>query len=435
MNDRLSVLLTNIWLTHRAGSETVIRDVASGLMRRGHRPIVYSPTLGEVAAELKSKGIVVIDDLRKLAEPPDVIHAHHSIPCGEALIRFPQVPAIYVCHAFDAWMEAPIHFPQIAMYVAVDEACRDRLVQAEGIDPARVLVLHNAVDLGRIPARPHPIRDRPTRAVAFAKAAAVPEVHAACQRLGIECDAIGIPVNRVMARPEHELVKFDLVFGSARAALEGLCCGCAVIVCDTRGMAGLVTSDNFVALQSRNFGLRSLNETVTVERCIREIQRYDRTDAIRVSERARGEADLEKLLDEFEKLYSLVTSGPRRPSIAPGAHERAMARFLHENLPRKPGDPRWPWIAEQEKLQTCIRTLEARLLEVSNQLGEARKRPAFLQSLDARLAEVSAELAEARERAADAERAHAEMRNMLKASRLLKIGRLLRRATGRPVPY
>src|SRR5262249_60051840 len=88
MTDPLVVLLTNVWLTQRAGSEAVVRDVALGLLRRGHRPIVYSPSLGPPAEEIASRGVSVIDDLRELAETPDVIHAHHTIPCGEALIRF-----------------------------------------------------------------------------------------------------------------------------------------------------------------------------------------------------------------------------------------------------------------------------------------------------------------------------------------------------------
>src|SRR5712692_8109386 len=114
MNNRLTILLTNIWLSRLAGSEVVVRDLALGLLRRGHRPIVYSPELGGVAQEIAARGVSVIDDLRNLGEAPDIIHAHHSIPCGEALIRFPDVPAIYVCHAFDHWCEAPVHFPQIA---------------------------------------------------------------------------------------------------------------------------------------------------------------------------------------------------------------------------------------------------------------------------------------------------------------------------------
>src|SRR5258708_23114629 len=140
MKDRLTVLITNIWLEKRGGSETVVRDLALGLLRRGHRPIVYSPTLGEVADEIAARGIVVVDDLRKIGEQPDILHAQHCVTGGEALIHFPRIPAIYVCHAFAHWLEAPVHFPQIGAYVAVDEACRDRLVHAEGIDPARVAV-------------------------------------------------------------------------------------------------------------------------------------------------------------------------------------------------------------------------------------------------------------------------------------------------------
>src|SRR5262245_54815484 len=97
---RRTVLITNIWLVNPAGSETVTRDLALGLLRRGHRPIVYSPALGTAADELTTRGVSTIDDLSDLGEAPDIIHAHHSIPCGEALIRFPHVPAIYVCHAF-----------------------------------------------------------------------------------------------------------------------------------------------------------------------------------------------------------------------------------------------------------------------------------------------------------------------------------------------
>src|SRR5712691_7398715 len=166
MTKRLAVLLTNIWLADLAGSEVVVRDLAIGLLRRGHRPIVYSPKLGSLAEEIAARGVCVIDDLRQLGEAPDIIHAHHSIPCGEALIRFPHVPAVYVCHSFQYWMEAPVHFPQIGAYVVVDEACHDRLVHREGIAPERVVLLQNAVDLRRIPARPRAGDDRSAAAVA-----------------------------------------------------------------------------------------------------------------------------------------------------------------------------------------------------------------------------------------------------------------------------
>lgn len=392
MSDRRTILITNIWLANLAGSEVVVRDLALGLLQRGHRPIVYSPTLGYVAEEIAARGVSVIDDLRQLGEAPDIIHAHHSIPCGEALIRFPDVPAIYVCHSFNHWVEAPVHFPQIGAYVAVDEACRDRLVHREGIDPKRVLILHNAIDLNRIPPRPIPLRERPQRAVAFGKAAAVPELRTACEQLGIQFDAIGA-TGRVSTVPEQELVQYDLVFASARSALEALCCGCAVIVCDTRGFAGFVTSRNFESLRAMNFGLRCLGDTITVDRCVQEIGRYDPDDASRVANSARGDADLGKLLDKFENLYDEVLVGARRPSITAEARGRAVARFLHENLPRQPNDARWPWLAERENLQQEMKSLEHKLTETARELAQ------------------------------------------LKRSRLLKVGRLLRRIVGLPVPY
>lgn len=361
MGGQLKILFTNIWLNNYGGSEAVVRDLVIGSIRRGHRPIVYTPKSGDVAQELRSRGVAVITDLRMLAEAPDIIHAHHVIPCAEALIRFPGVPAIHVCHAFESWIEAPAHFPQIGAYVAVDEACRDRLVHTEGIDPARVLVLPNAVDLKRVPQRTRPLPDRPRRALAFGKAAGVAEVRSACAALSIEFAAMGYEVGLPTSRPENELVGFDLVFASARSALEALCCGSAVIVCDGRGIAGLVTSGNFAMLRQRNFGLRSLAAPMSVEGLIENIQRYDCDDANAVCALARSEADLEKLLDEFDRLYTDVLSGARRPSIPNGAHEAAVTGFLHDYLPRHPIDIRWPWLREREALCERILQLETQL--------------------------------------------------------------------------
>ncbi len=417
----LTILFTNIWLDTYAGSEAVVRDLALGSLRRGHRPIVYTPELGKVAHELRGNGIAVCDDLRLIAEAPDIIHAHHAIPCAEALMRFPDVPAINVCHAFEIWIEAPAHFPQIGAYVAVDEACRDRLVHMHGIDPARVVVLPNAVDLRRVPPRPRPLSQRPRRAVAFGKASAAAQIRSACQALSIDFETIGSQVGREIPDPENELVKFDLVFASARAALEALCCGCAVIACDTRGMAGLVTSGNFSALRAKNFGVRSLTEPLTVERLIEEVSRYDREDTAAVCERARHEANLEGLLDAFEALYAEVLSGARRPPMSKAAHEAAVGQFLHDYLPRRPRDPRWPWLNERETLRGRVQDLENQLADAAHQLelhrAEARDATALVEKMRMEMQLASNELAK------------------IKRSRLLKFRRWLRRIRGLPTPY
>ena len=365
MSRSLTILFTNIWLERHAGSEVVLRDLALGAQRRGNRPIVYTPTIGPFAQHLTRRGIAVVDDLRRIAEAPDVIHAHHVIPCGEAIIRFPGVPAIDVCHSFDHWVEAPAHFPQVTNYVAVDEACRDRLVHAHGIDPARIVTLYNAVDLTRIPPRPRPLPQRPRRAAVFSKAAAAaPAIRAACAALSIELATLGPQAGREIDDPERHLVEFDLVFASARAALEGLCCGCAVIACDGRGLAGMVTSENFAALRTKNFGLRSLVRPVTAQALIDEIGRYDCEDARVVGERARREADLDDLLDAFAKLYAEAIEARRAAPASPAAHAEAVTRFLREYLPRL-GDPRWESLAEREAFAERLRALEAELAFVN----------------------------------------------------------------------
>ena len=195
-----------------------------------------------------------------------------------------------------------------------------------------------------------------------------------------------------------------------------------------------------------NFGLRCLAEPITVERCVQEIGRYDPLDASRVAERSRVDADLSKLLDKFEKLYDEVLTGARRPFVAVEARERAVARFLHENLPRRPGDTRWPWLAEREHLQQEVETfthktgaLTSRLAEVQGELATAvSERDETVNILTNRLDEAQRDLAVAvRERSEtryDLDNALSKLAE-LKHSRLLKIGRLLRRIARLPIPY
>jgi hypothetical protein len=235
-------------------------------------------------------------------------------------------------------------------------------VQSEEIEPDKVVVLRNAVDLSRIPERPYPAAPRPQRALAFGKSAAIPELITACAQWGLPLDTIGQPKGLVSDHPEYEFIKYDLVFASSRGALEAICCGCAVIVCDPRGFGGLVTSHNYDQLRALNFGLRCLMRPVTAENILHDLGRYDAEDAARIMTRAREEADLERLLDHYEQLYSEVLAGPRKPILTNDLRAAAEARFLYDNLPRLPSDSRWPWLAERERLkrdnEALLRSIE-----------------------------------------------------------------------------
>ena len=335
----LRILITNRILANRTGTEIYVRDLAASLLARGHLPIVYSPLPGRVAAEIRATTVPVVDDLSRVGTPPDVIHGHHAAETLTALLAFPGVPAVAVCHSWTGWADAPVHFPRVRRYVAVDHTCRDRLVCEHGIPEERVHVALNAVDLARFRPRP-PLPARPLRALVFSNLAGgrvshLDAVREACARAGIQLDVAGARSGNELQRPEETLVHYDLVFAKARAALEALAVGCAVVLCDVAGAGPLVTSENLDRLRPLNFGVRTLRERPSAEGLAREIARYDAADAAAVSRRVREGAGQEALVDELLELYREAIAAQRAagPDDA-GAEHRAAAAYLHALAPR-----------------------------------------------------------------------------------------------------
>ncbi|MBX9591991.1 MAG: glycosyltransferase [Hyphomonadaceae bacterium] len=373
-NARLRVLITNVWLAARAGTETVVRDLALGLMARRHRPVVYASTVGGTAEELRERGIPVVDDIRLIGERPDVIHGHHVVQTAEAIIRFPDVPVVNVCHAWAHWVEAPVNFPQVQYHVAVDEACRERVVHSGLAAPERIVLIPNAVDLSRIPPRPHALPPRPRRALAFTKTSSqLAVLRTVCEQRGIQLDTLGAGVGRLVARPESEIVNYDLVFATARSALEAICAGSAVIVCDGRGLAGLVTRRNFRQLRELNFGLRALARPVTPALVEEEIARYDPADAAEASALARNEASLDHALDQLIALYRSAIARAEAQAWSAEAHAAAVAAFLHDYLPRRPGDLRWPADGERQHLLGQLAHYDKVLAETNDALASVTR--------------------------------------------------------------
>jgi glycosyltransferase involved in cell wall biosynthesis len=310
----MRILLTNTTLADRSGSELYVRDLAIALRRRGHEPIAYSPHLGDVADDLRDATVAVTNDLRTIRVAPDVIHGQHHLEMMTALAHFERVPAIYVCHGWLPWQEAPPRHPRIRRYVAVDAVVHDRLVYESGIDPALTRVVLNFVDLQRF-VRRDPLPPKPRRALVFNGHATEENfgavVREACARRGIDVDIVGQGVQRLVREPEKLLPQHDLVFARARSALEALAVGCAVIVADPRGVAGMVTTTNFDELRKNNFGIRTLSRSLAS--LGQEIDAYDPNEAARVCDRVRAEADLESVVATYEQIYESVIN--EEPSI------------------------------------------------------------------------------------------------------------------------
>lgn len=351
------VLVTNRILANRTGTELYVRDLALALLRRGHHPVAYSPVLGPVADELRAATVPVVDDLAQVGSAPDVIHGHHGLETLAALLAFPGVPAVAFCHSWTGWADAPLRFPRVLRHVAVDHTCRDRLLYQHGIPESHVHVALNAVDLERFRPRA-PLPDRPRRALVFSNAAGgrgghLAAVRAACAAAGIAVDVAGTRSRRPLAHPEEVLGGYDLVFAKARAALEAMAVGAAVVLCDAAGAGPMVTTGNLDRLRPLNFGIRTLAEPATPESLAREIARYDPRDAAAVSRRVRESAGAGALVDELVDLYRAVIAEHRAgppddlatelraaaayvQSLAPRLHERDLLRAAFGRFLRLP---------------------------------------------------------------------------------------------------
>ncbi|MDQ7744203.1 glycosyltransferase [Hydrogenophaga pseudoflava] len=324
----LRVLITNIRLDGRSGTEIVVRNLARGLKAAGHLPMVYSPRLGAVAEGLRAEGIPVFSRIEQIRTEPDIIHGHHVIQTGVAVIRFPQVPALFVCHDFVAWHDEPPHLENLVRFVAVGDATRDRLTIGCGIDPARVSVIENATDMQLFLPGPPPAMPARRALVMLKGAGQMDPIMAACRQRGIELQVAGSFIGQLHEHPEQLFPSQDLVFASGLTAIEAMACLRPLILCDHRGLAGFVTPARFDAWKAQNFGLRALSRPLNEETVLEEIDRVQAEAATAVGLRVRQECALEPWVDRYLEMYRrCIDEGRAGPRLASAA---AMARHIEQ---------------------------------------------------------------------------------------------------------
>ena len=308
----LRVLITTRKLGRRSGSELYVWDLATGLLERGHTPIVYSARLGPLAAELREQTVPIVDDLGKIAMPPDIIHGQGNHDLITALLRFPDTPAIRICHGWND-VSPPPPFPRLRCFVAVDYTVRDHLLFEWGIPEDKVRVQLNFADVRRFQPRA-PLPSRPARALVFSNNARehLWAIQQACARLGITVEAVGESVGASTSHPEALLGDYDLVFAKGRCAIEALVTGTAVVLCDAAGVGPMVTSVELDRLRRLNFGLRTLRAQVLPEVIARELARYDPEDAALVSQLVRTTAGRDVAVGSMIALYDEVIETYRR---------------------------------------------------------------------------------------------------------------------------
>jgi glycosyltransferase involved in cell wall biosynthesis len=325
----LRVLITNLFVANFSGSETVVELLADALRRAGHAPMIFAPTLGLQAERMQARGHIVVDRLAMLPQRPDVMHLQHITPALMALVAFPDVPAVFTCHSATIEVEAPRLHPQIRRYVAVDDFCRALCLKRD-IPEDRLSVILNAVDLRRFKARP-PLPPRPKAALMLTKTFEQQNlVRAACAKAGLTLDELGHATGEISDQLENILPRYDIVFTTARMALEAAAVGCAVVVADGRGFAGMLRTGNLQAWRRLNFGAGLLTAPVTAAALNGAIAAYDAADAAEVCGRLRVEASADGYAAAYLQLYTQAISEAVAQDVS---HAAATAVWLEDLLP------------------------------------------------------------------------------------------------------
>ena len=155
-------------------------------------------------------------------------------------------------------------------------------------------------------------------------------VRAACAKAGLTLDELGPATKQMSDQLDQVLPRYDIVFATARMALEAAVVGCAVVVADGRGFAGMLRSDNLTAWRRLNFGVGLLTAPVTAAALDAAIAAYDAVDAAEVCRRLRIEASADDYAAAYLELYTqAIGEGVTQDN----SHAAATADWLEDLLP------------------------------------------------------------------------------------------------------
>lgn len=394
----LRILLCNHGLAHRGGTELYIRDVAQALFDRGHSPMVYSPILGPVAEEIRERGIPVVSDLSKLSQTPDIIHGQHHLSTLPALLHFPRTPGISFCHGYLHWLEAPLEFPRVYTYVAVDEICQERILSQTGIPKDRVRLLLNFADETRFLPRQTELPSFPKKALLLSnyesrdgKTETLREI---CKELGIELTQYGISSGQVAERPEELYREYDLVFAKARAALESLMVGTPVIPYQDGKIGPLVRLENLSKLRKRNIGFSTITQALSQSSLKEQLHFYNPEEMGKVAQVMREEATLENTVQKLLEIYFETLEFAKSRTTTLEQESLSVSRYLgtlseqvlesgllRQELEQLKNNPQQP-LPDSVRLNEQLQILRDELLcKTSNELSLQEK----VQSLEARV--------------------------------------------------
>jgi hypothetical protein len=314
----MRILMTNICLTGRSGTELVTVECALRLVAAGDTVAVYTPQKGATAGLLVPRGVTVTDRIRDLGGfAPDLLHGHHNTPFLVARAAFPDVPATWSCHDFRSPWDRPPPAHAAQLFIAHSTETAQRLRIEGGVADTRIRMLPNAADLDAC--APPTVPPPPRSALLVGKGdppGAFPTLAEALRARGWQVTAVGRGLGETVSNLPNLMAAHALVISSGRAALEALGAGCAVVCADARGLAGLVTTANFHALRRRNFGGATLVRALDPALVLAEIDAIDAADQAALRALAVPEIGLDLYIERLRAIHAEAIGLAGQP--APG---------------------------------------------------------------------------------------------------------------------
>ncbi|WP_244457127.1 glycosyltransferase [Roseomonas fluvialis] len=308
--------MTNICLTGRTGTELVTVECALRLVAGGDTVAVYTPEKGATAGMLLPRGVMVTDRIRDLdGFAPDLLHGHHNTPFLVARAAFPDVPATWSCHDFRSVWDRPPPAHTAQVFVAHSTETAQRLRIEGGVAEARIRMLPNAADLAAC--SPPAVPPTPRSALLVGKGGAPGAFPALAEALiarGWQVTSVGRGLGETVSNLPDLMAAHAVVVSSGRAALEALGAGCAVVCADARGLAGLVTTENFHALRRRNFGGATLLRPLDPALVLAEIDAIDAGDQAALRALAVPEIGLDLYMERLRAIHAEAIALAGQPS-------------------------------------------------------------------------------------------------------------------------
>jgi hypothetical protein len=308
----VKIVIGNNRVAKRTGTEIVTRDFALGLWRRGHEVAVLTLDRGPFAQEIISQGVPVVLASEGTLPRPDIIHLNQASMVLPAASLFPSVPIVLQCHAPAESLGAEVRHPAVLRRYGISTACCQLLEQALGNAEQVDGILGNYVDLSRFdPRQELPARPRKWLAVCEKKHGLRLLFRLWLLSLwnNARLTAVGPRVKRRIDNVPAEAAQHDLVFASARCALEAAASGAAVVVVDYRGLAGMLSTANHAQWVGNNLGIDLLTFPTSLSALQAALRCYNPQDAQAVSRLVRQQTDLESGLDRLESIYRSVLGG------------------------------------------------------------------------------------------------------------------------------